>query len=69
MKLLISFLFASLVFSASASHSDVLTQDKNAPQTTAIYPGPGKGTKRSNKRINKKRKRKCSKWGRKNFAG
>ncbi len=67
MKLLISFLFMSFVYSASASYSDVVVAN-NVKTETSVYPGPGKG-KKSNKRLNKKRKRKCSKWGRKSFAG
>jgi len=69
MKILISFLFMSCVFSASASHSDDVAFDQSHTQTQfQTYPGPGKG-KKSGKRLNKKRKRKCSKWGRKSYAG
>ncbi|PWL31496.1 MAG: hypothetical protein DCO96_04660 [Fluviicola sp. XM-24bin1] len=58
-----------LMFSASAAEMTTTTASKEATQTiSSVYPGPGKGA-RKNKRINKKRKRKCQKWGRKSFAG
>jgi Skp family chaperone for outer membrane proteins len=69
MKFLISSAFLLLMFSASASEMTTTNASKEATQTVlSEYPGPGKGA-RKNKRINKKRKRKCSKWGRKSFAG
>lgn len=67
MRLLISFLFVSCVFGASASNSDVAAIKTEATQA-AIYPGPGKGGK-AHKRINKKRKKACSNWARKSYAG
>lgn len=69
MRLLISFLFVSCVFSASASYSDATTVNADATQEM-FYPGPGKGRKaKKHNRIKRKRKRACSKWGRKSFAG
>lgn len=57
------------MFSASATEMTSTNASKEATQIVLNeYPGPGKGA-RKNKRINKKRKRKCSKWGRRSFAG
>ena len=57
------------MFSASATEMTTASTSKEVTQTVlSEYPGPGKGA-RKNKRINKKRKRKCKKWGRKSFAG
>ncbi|MCR9171195.1 MAG: hypothetical protein NXI10_01795 [bacterium] len=69
MKFLISSAFLLFMFSASATEMTTQNTSKEVTQTIfSDYPGPGKGA-RKNKRINKKRKRKCKKWGRKSFAG
>lgn len=68
MRLLISFLFVSCVFTASASYSNASAVSSDVTQEM-FYPGPGKGKAKKNQRIKRKRKRACSKWGRKSFAG
>lgn len=60
------------MFSASAAEMTTSTPvSKEATQTELnAYPGgPGKGKRKKSKRMNKKRKRACQKWGRKSYAG
>ena len=69
MKILFSFLFMSFIFTASATTTE-MTDVKAGDSVEFAYPGgPGKGRKKTGKRMNKKRKRKCAQWGRKSFAG
>ncbi|XOV66185.1 MAG: hypothetical protein ACFHU9_11160 [Fluviicola sp.] len=69
MKFLISSAFLLFMFSASATEMTITNSSQELTKTVFNdYPGPGKGA-RKQKRINKKRKRKCKKWGRRSFAG
>ncbi len=67
MKFLILFLIISVSFGAAPTTADVASKKET---TTEFSIGGDKGKKaRKNKRINKKRKRKCQKFGRRSFAG
>lgn len=67
MKFLILFLIISFSFGAAANTNDVASKKDT---TVEFSIGGDKGKKaRKKKRINKKRKRKCSKFGRRSFAG
>jgi hypothetical protein len=69
MKVLLSSLFLVVLFSANASEVSPCTLMTSDVQTEAVdYPGDGKKKNRKNKRMNKKRKRKCHKWARRSFA-
>lgn len=69
MKFIISLSLISLSFLATANTTEVVDLTKKSTVEAALYPGPGKKKARKNKRINKKRKRACGKWGRKSYAG
>ena len=67
MKFLILFLLISFSFGAAANTTGVASK-KNTTIEFSI--GGDKGKKaRKHKRVNKKRKRKCTKFGRRSFAG
>ena len=67
MKFLILFLTISCSFGAAATTMDGASKKEI---TTEFSIGGDKGKKaRKNKRINKKRKRKCSQFAKRSFAG
>lgn len=69
MKFLFSLSFFLFSFLASASTDIVKSSDVDFTQTEiSISSDRGKKAKK-NKRINKKRKRKCQQFGRRSFAG
>ena len=68
MKLLVTISLISMSFLSSASN-DVIS-DINNEVSIEMSIGGDRGKKaRKNKRINKKRKRACAKFGRRGFAG
>lgn len=69
MKVLLSSLFLVVLFSANAAEASPCFLMTSEIQTEVLdYPGDGNKKNRKNKRINKKRKRKCHKWARRSFA-
>ncbi len=68
MKFLISSVFLLFLFSANASEIQTVDASSKATQTE-FYPRPGKKKNRKSKRTNKRRKRHCSKWARRSYAG
>ena len=71
MKFIISLFLLSLSFTSSASAETIssLESKKDANAITVVDYDRGKRKNRRNKRINKKRKRKCSQFGRRVYAG
>ncbi len=71
MKLILSLFLISMTFGVSASTETTtgIENKKDASVITVIDYDRGKKKNRHNKRINKKRKRKCSQWARKSYAG
>lgn len=67
MKLLISTFLICFAFTTSASVVTEVKSEKAVIESNA-YPGPGKPSGKE-KRVNKKRKRRCAKFSRKGFAG
>jgi hypothetical protein len=68
MKLFISLSIICMSFGAAASNDAVSATSNDI--SCEMYIGNDRGKKsRKNKRINKKRKRKCAKFGRRGFAG
>lgn len=55
-------------FLASAETTTISNIEKQVV-VESVLPGPGKQKRRSDKRINKRRKRKCKQFGRRSFAG
>lgn len=70
MKFIVSLFLLSLSYSASAN-SETLTSDecKKGATVVSVIAYDGAKKNRKNKRLNKKRKRKCSQFGRKIYAG
>ena len=70
MKFII-FLFLLVLSFSSLANDGVITEEKSSFAIEAsVDANPGKRKKsRKGKRTNKRRKRKCAKWGRKGFAG
>lgn len=63
-------LFLVCIHANAETNTSVAFTDKiNAKKSVQVAIGPGKKQHRRNKRINKKRKRKCQQFGRKVYAG
>ncbi len=71
MKFILSLFVIGLSFT-SLAHTETLSSvesKKNANITTVVDYDRGKRKNRKNRRMNKKRKRKCNQWGRRAYAG
>ena len=70
MKFIISLFLLVLSFSSFANNGVVTEEKQSFSIEASVDANPGRKKKaRKGKRTNKKRKRKCAKWGRRGFAG
>lgn len=71
MKFSLSIILLFICINANAeSVTSVAFENKiGAKEILSVTSGPGKKNQRRNKRLNKKRKRKCQQFGRKVYAG
>lgn len=69
MKFILSSLLVLFSFVASANDVTTVDTEKKATVELSIHGDRGRKKSKKTRRINKKRKRKCAKFGRKSFAG